>query len=410
MADPKLSIPDFEVTAIDDINAATTTLRSTFNSNRTKDIQYRLVQLRKFYWGVKDNTELLQAALLKDMRKSPYETLISELNLVTDDCLYMIKNLERFAKDEPFEDIPLHFKMVKLHCRKEPLGMALVISAYNFPVVLGLQPFIGVIAAGCTGVLKPSEGAPATAMVLKKIFDEYLDPEAYVVVNGAIPETTTLLDTKWDKICFTGGAKVGKIVAKKAAEHLTPTLLELGGLNPAIVTRNADLKLTARRLLWGKCLNAGQVCMSQNYTLVDRAVLSQYIEALKLAHDKAFPNGPKASPDLARVINRAQFMRMKYMIDETHGKIVLGGEMDESELYIAPTVVLVDSVEDITMKEESFGPIQALMAYDNLDDAIALANTIDRTPLVLATFGNQAETKKGKTLVADYLMSAGEGR
>ncbi|CRK36324.1 hypothetical protein BN1723_004198, partial [Verticillium longisporum] len=167
--------------------------------------------------------------------------------------------------------------MMKPRVRKEPLGMVLVIGAYNFPAQLSIVPLLGAVAAGCTAVLKPSEGAPATAMVLKKIVEASLDPSAYAVVNGAVDETTALLEVKWDKIMYTGGSAVGKIISKKAAETLTPVCLELGGLNPAFVTRNADIKLAARRLGWGKTLNAGQVCLSQNYILADRAVVHAFL-------------------------------------------------------------------------------------------------------------------------------------
>ncbi|KAF3359354.1 hypothetical protein VdG1_02377 [Verticillium dahliae VDG1] len=387
-------IPAFENTSLDDITRVTDTLRATFRSYKTKDIQWRLVQLRKFYWAFEDYTPALINALRQDLRKSKHEALLSEINWIKDDCLYLIKNLERFTKDEPVSDVPMTFIMMKPRVRKEPLGMVLVIGAYNFPAQLSIVPLLGAVAAGCTAVLKPSEGAPATAMVLKKIVEASLDPSAYAVVNGAVDETTALLEVKWDKIMYTGGSAVGKIISKKAAETLTPVCLELGGLNPAFVTRNADIKLAARRLGWGKTLNAGQVCLSQNYILADRAVVPELIAAFKSTFKSFFPSGAKNSPDLSRIVNARHFARMKKMLDRTEGEIVIGGGMDEAQLFIEPTIVLANSPHDSVVREESFGPIFAILPYDSLDAAIELVNDLCHTPLALFAFGNEEETKK----------------
>ncbi|KAL2759062.1 hypothetical protein ACRALDRAFT_2100126 [Sodiomyces alcalophilus JCM 7366] len=389
-----LKIPEFEHTSMEDISRVTDTLRATFRSNKTKDLQWRLVQLRKLYWAVKDYTPALCNALHADLRKPKHEALVSEIDWVTNDCLFMIKNLERFAKDEPGEDTPLTFALMRPHIRKEPLGMVLIISAFNFPVQLALVPLIGAIAAGCTAVLKPSEGSPHTAMVLRKIVETALDPSAAAVVNGAIPETQALLNVKWDKILYTGSTHVGKIIAQKAAETLTPVCLELGGINPAFVTRHADVKLAARRLAWSKALNAGQVCLSQNYVLADRTIVPQLIAAFKETHKRFFPSGTKNSPDLARIVNQRQFERIKKMLDSTRGEVVMGGATDEASLFIEPTIVQVDSIDDPVICEETFGPVFAILPYDTLDEAINWANQLCATPLALFAFGNEEETKK----------------
>ncbi|EFQ28326.1 aldehyde dehydrogenase [Colletotrichum graminicola] len=387
-------IPEFTQTSTDDIYRITDNLRATFRSNKTKDLKYRTLQLRKLYWAIKDFTPQLCDALRKDLRKCKHEALLSEIEWCVGECLYMLKNLEKFAADEKCEDVPLTFAMVKPRIRKEPLGMVLVIGAFNFPVQLTLSPIIGAIAAGCTAVLKPSEMAPATAMVLTKMFEVALDPKAYAVVNGAVQEAQTLLDVKWDKILYTGSTAVGKIIAKKAAETLTPVTLELGGLNPAFITKNADVKLAARRLMWSKCLNAGQVCISQNYILADRAIVDELVQSLNATFKEFFPSGAKNSPDYARIVNQRAFQRIKKMIDETNGKIVMGGAVDEDQLFIEPTAILVDSMLDPVMKEESFGPLFAIMPYDTLDDAINIANQVYRTPLALFAFGNDQENKR----------------
>ncbi|KAH8821064.1 Aldehyde/histidinol dehydrogenase [Xylogone sp. PMI_703] len=387
-------IAPFEATTVESIPGIVQEAQAAFRSQKTKPIEYRLHQLRKLYWGIKDNQDSLLNALKSDLNKSEYESFLSEIIWCLNDIVFMTKNLRRFMKDEPGEDIPLMNTVLSPKIRKEPLGTVLVIGAYNFPLQLSISPFTGAIAAGCTAVLKPSEVSPATAMVIKKIVEESLDTTAYKVVNGAIPETTALLNEKWDKICYTGNASVGKIIAKKAAETLTPVLLELGGLNPAIVTKNANPYLAARRLLWAKFHNAGQVCISQNYTMVDKEILPAFLEQLKVAMDVFFPNGAKASPDYSRIVNHRHFLRIKKMLDETNGKIIIGGEMDESENFIAPTVVIVDDVNDSLIKEESFGPLMPILPVNNIDEAIRIANEVDRTPLGMYPFGTKEETNR----------------
>ena len=335
-------------------------------------------------------------ACKQDLGKPTFETFLSEIDWCKNDIVFVTKNLEKWSKDEPAPDIPLMNTLMNPIIRKEPLGTVLIIGAYNFPVQLSLGPFIGAIAAGCTGVLKPSEVSPATAMVLKKIVEESLDPSAFVVLNGGVQETTALLDEKWDKIFYTGSGNVGTIIAKKAAETLTPVTLELGGRNPAIVTKNADPRLAARRLLWGKLLNAGQVCISQNYIMVDREILPALVEQMKIALKEFLPNGSKASPDYGRIVNKRHFSRIKKMLDETRGEILIGGEVDENENFIELTVVRVDDADDSMIVDESFGPLVPLLAVDNIEEAIRIANSVDATPLGLYPFGTKAETNKSE--------------
>lgn len=267
-------------------------------------------------------------------------------------------------------------------------------STFNFPIQLSLCPFAGAIAAGCTAVLKPSENAPHAAAALQKIIAEALDPECYAVVQGAIPETTALLDQKWDKIFYTGSANVGTIIAKKAAETLTPVTLELGGKNPAFVTKNANVKLAAKRLLWAKTYNAGQVCVSQNYTLIDKDIVEPFVRELESQLKQFYPQGARTSPDYGRIVNKRQFQRIKEMLDESHGKILIGGTMDEADLFIEPTVVQVESLHDSLIEEESFGPILTVLPVNDLDEAIRIANQVHATPLGLYPFGSQAEMDK----------------
>ncbi len=390
-------MPAFESTPLESIRQTCKTVRDTFNTHKTKDIEWRKVQLRKLYWAVEDFTDKAREAVKQDLNKSHFEVRLTELDSVKNDCLFMLAHLDKWAKDEKLGSphVPLTFSMAGFRIRKEPLGAVLIIGTYNYPFNLTLCPLVGAIAAGCTAVIKRPRprGAPASAMVMREMIESRLDPSAFACVNGAVPETTALLDEKWDKIFYTGSTQVGTIVAKKAAETLTPVTLELGGRNPAFVTKNADVKLAARRLLWGKTLNAGQSCTSQNYVLVEQDVVDDFIAGLKAAFADAFPAGP-AESELAKVVNERQFLRIKKMLDETKGKIVLGGHTDQDRHFIEPTAVLVSSVDDSMMAQESFGPIFAIYPFTTLTEAIAIAKSIDPTPLAISAIGSKAENAR----------------
>ncbi|KAM4065622.1 aldehyde dehydrogenase family protein [Hirsutella rhossiliensis] len=370
-----VKMPPFEPTARDDIRAAHQTIRSTYRTNRTKDLAFRKKQIRRLYWGLVDCAPLIEDALRKDMGKCRFEANITEIDWCKTECVTVADKLDQWAKDESIVNMPLQYVPMRPRIRHEPLGAILIIGAYNFPFQLNLTPVVGAIAAGNTVVLKPSEHSPHSAMVLKKLFDEYLDPDCYVCVNGAVDEVKCLLDLKFDKVVFTGGKKTGAIIATKAAQSLTPVLLELGGQNPAFVTKHADLKLAARRLLW------------QN-------LVSAFVQEVKAQYRIFMPNGAEASPDFSRIVNKSHFDRIKAMLDNTKGKVVMGGSTDETSLFIEPTVVLVDDAEDSMMAEESFGPIWSIMPYDSLDEAIDIANKVDPTPLALYTFGSDEENNK----------------
>ena len=255
-------------------------------------------------------------------------------------------------------------------------------------------PLAGAIAAGNTAVIKPSENAPNVAAVVQKVIEGYLDQSCYRIVQGAIPQSTALLEQKWDKIFYTGGASVGTIIAKKAAETLTPVVLELGGRNPAIVTRNADIRLAARRLLWSKVHNAGQVCISQNYTMIDREVFDRFVLELRKVMKEYYPNGTRYTEDFGRIVNTRQWQRIKKMLEDSQGQILMGGDMDEGDRYIELTVIQISSATDSLMVDESFGPLVTLLPVSNLDEAIRIANEVHATPLAMFPFGNKIETDR----------------
>jgi len=397
------TVPPFEHTPIDDIAPTCARVRASFLSHKTRPLEFRAQQLRKLYWGFKDNEALITEACRRDLGKSQFETYLVEISWCMNDCVWMANKLPEFAKDETPSDIAFTNKFVGPRIKKDPLGTALIIGAYNFPIQLTIGPLIGAIAAGCTAIVKPSESAPHAAAVIQKILAESLDPSCYTCIQGAIPETTALLDQKWDKIFYTGSENVARIIAKKAAETLTPLTLELGGRNPAIITKHADPKLAAKRLLWAKTLNAGQVCVSQNCTFIDREIVPAFIKEMQNALNEFYPQGARNSPDYGRIVNQKQFQRLKKMLDSSNGKIVVGGTMDEADLFIEPTVVQVDSIEDSLVTDESFGPLLPILPVTDLDEAIKLANEIHDTPLGTYAFGNKAEMKK----VLDSTRSGG---
>ncbi|PGH15340.1 hypothetical protein AJ79_02506 [Helicocarpus griseus UAMH5409] len=389
-----IDIPAIQYTPVEDVAAKVKKLRTTFFQHKTRPLEFRIQQLRKLYWALKDREHLVAEALARDLNKPKYEAYVSEIGMVENDIVFVQKNLTKWAKDEKAPDIDLTFSLMKPIIRKDPLGVVLVIGAFNVPFGLTLGPLIGAIAAGNTVVVKPSETSPNCAVVLQQIIEAAFDPDVVSVVQGAVPETQALLAERWDKICFTGSPNVGRIVAKAAAPNLTPVLLELGGRNPAFITKQADLRLAARRLFWGKTFNAGQICTSQNYILVDKEVVSQLVAEFGKAWKEYYPNGVKASPDYCRIINDGAFRRLKSLIDSTNGKILLGGTMDEKERYIEPTIIQVDSVDDPLIRQESFGPIITLLPVNNLDEAIQIANDVDSTPLAIYPFGTKKEVEK----------------
>ncbi|KAI4195429.1 MAG: hypothetical protein LQ346_003448 [Caloplaca aetnensis] len=387
-------VSELKYTPEDSIAGIAAGVRNAFNSHKTKPIEFRLMQLRKLYWGIKDNEAAIIQACKEDLGKPTFETYLAEIDWCKNDIVFVTQNLHKWVKDEAAPDIPLVNKLLSPRIRKDPLGAVLIIGTYNFPMNLSITPLVGAIAAGCTAILKPSESAPGVAKVLQHIVESSLDASCYGVVQGAVPETTALLNEKWDKIFYTGGVNVAKIIAKKAAESLTPVTLELGGRNPAIVTKNANVRLAAKRLLWGKIMNAGQVCISQNYIMVDKEVVDAFIAEIKVVLKQFFPDGVKESEDFGRIVNVRQWSRLKKMLEETKGTIVIGGDMDESQRYLEPTVVLVDSPTDPLVADESFGPLLPILPVEDLDTAIRIATEVHRTPLGLYPFGNKQETER----------------
>jgi len=340
--------------------------RAFFNSNKTKDIDYRIKQLKKLKSVIKMNEELLYDSIYADFKKSEFETYITELSLIYSDIDEAVKKVRKWAKRKKVKTNFVNFpgKSIIL---PEPLGVCLVIGAWNYPYQLSLAPLIAAITAGNTVILKPSEVSGCTSGTLAKILNENFCPEYIKVVEGDVSDTTKLLEQRFDKIFFTGSVSVGKIVYKAAAENLTPVTLELGGKSPVVVTKDADLSKTVKRLGWAKFLNSGQTCIAPDYVLVDSGIKDEFLALLKefiVKYDYSFDNG-----NYVQIINEKNFKRLINVIDEK--KIYHGGKYDISQRYIEPTILSDICFDDKIMEEEIFGPLLPVIAYDNIDDVIS---------------------------------------
>jgi aldehyde dehydrogenase (NAD+) len=365
--------------------------RNFFNSNTTKDLPFRIKQLNKLYYLLKDNEQLLFDAIYKDFKKSEFDTYTSELALVYHDIKDAKRNLFRWARKKRVKTNLVNFPS-KSYILKEPLGVCLVIGAWNYPYQLSLAPAIAALAAGNTVVLKPSELPAETSSVMAKLINSAFDPDIFKVVEGGVPETTELLEQNFDKIFFTGSTKVGKIVYEAAAKNLTPVTLELGGKSPAFITEDCNLKITAKRLVWAKFLNAGQTCIAPDYVMVDKEIEQKFLQAIQTEIENE--HFAIANHNYVQIINEANFERLKKMIDPS--KVFYGGSTDASERYIEPTILQNATFEDAAMQEEIFGPILPVLTYTNLDEAIAHVKKLPK-PLSAYVFTASA-TSRAKVL------------
>ena len=342
-----------------------TNQRTYFNTHATKSIKFRQQQLKRLKKALQSNEALLYDAIYSDFKKSPFETYFSELALVYYDIDEACKNLNKWSRKQRVGTNLLNFPATS-YIVPEPLGVSLVIGAWNYPYQLSLAPMVAAMAAGCTVVLKPSELPTRTSSSMAKIISENFSPEYIAVVEGGVQETTELLQQKFDKIFFTGSTAVGKIVYKAAAENLTPVTLELSGKSPAFVLKDCDLKMTVKRLIWAKFLNAGQTCIAPDFIMVDASIEQEFLARCKEEIEKeqfSFDNG-----NYTQIINDRNLMRLQEMIDPE--KVSYGGKVIEEQRYIEPTIMENVSFDDAVMQEEIFGPILPVMTYNNLEEAV----------------------------------------
>ena len=359
-----------------------------FNTHATKDLDFRKAQLQKLKKLVKSNEKLLYDAIYQDFGKSEFETFGTEISFIYKDIDYYLKNLKSFAKPKNVLTNIVN-QMGSSKIVFEPLGNCLVIGAWNYPYQLTLTPVIAAIAAGNTCMIKPSELPENTMKAMAKLINENFDPQFLYVVEGGVEETTAILKLRFDKIFFTGSPRVGKIVYKAAAEHLTPVTLELGGKSPAFVTEKADLNIAARRIVWGKFINAGQTCVAPDYLYVAENIKAKFLKVLIEEIKKR--NYTDNVDHYCKIINERNFDRLEKIIDRE--KVVFGGETNREKRYISPTVLDNVTWEDAVMQEEIFGPILPILTYKNLETAMQTVVEGEK-PLSAYLFSNDAKEQE----------------
>ncbi|KAG2711471.1 hypothetical protein I3843_04G072100 [Carya illinoinensis] len=370
-------------------------VRKSFNSGKTRSYEWRVSQLKSIEKMVEEKEMEITEALYKDLSKPAFEAFISEISQVKSSCKLALKELSSWMIPEKVKTslttYPSSAEIVS-----EPLGVVLVISTWNFPFLLSLDPVIGAISAGNAVVLKPSEIAPATSLLLSNLVQEYLDNSAIRVVEGAVDETTALLAQKWDKILYTGSARVARIVMAAAAKHLTPVILELGGKCPAIVDSNIDIQVAVRRIIAGKwACNNGQACIGVDYIITTNAFAPKLIHSLRHGLEQFFGKDPMKSKDISRIVSSSHFARLVKLLDEENvsDKVVFGGQRDENQLKIAPTILLDVPEDSLIMQEEIFGPLMPIYTVENLEDSFEVINSKQK-PLAAYLFTNDEQLKK----------------
>ncbi len=342
-------------------------LRTAFLSDRTRSIDWRDQQLAALKRMLLEHEGDFLDALGEDLGKPDLEGWITELSYVTGEIDHCRKHLKRWMKPRKVAT-PVFAQPGKSWVQAEPLGVVLVMSAWNYPLQIALAPLAAAIAAGNCAVVKPSELAPATSALIARHLTDYLDPECFAVVEGAVEESTALLRERFDHIIYTGGGAVGRIVMTAAAKHLTPVTLELGGKSPCIVLPDTDLEIAARRIAWGRFMNAGQTCIAPDYVLTDAETEGKLVPFIAAALEGMFGADPQASDSYGRIVNRRHFDRLAGLLDS--GTVALGGRTDREDRYIEPTVLTDVTPEQPVMQEEIFGPILPMFRIDSLEDAI----------------------------------------
>ena len=391
-----------------EISQIVSELHQHFRTGFTRDIAWRKRQLGRIKALVEEHEQALAKALSADLGKSNFEAWAAELNYVAADVDFTIKNLNTWLKPEKVKT-PLTFQPSKSWIIREPLGVALIIGPWNYPVQLVLAPLVGAIAAGNCAIIKPSEISSQTAKTLAELIPRYLDDRAVRVITGGVEETTELLQNKFDHIFFTGSTSVGRIIMCAAAEHLTPVTLELGGKSPCIVDQDVDVNVAARRIIWGKTFNAGQTCVAPDYILVQKSVHDKLLNAFATCLSDFFGDDPSKSEDLGRIVNDRHFARLKPLLSQ--GTVKIGGSYDESTRYMEPTIMTDVPLDSDLMTDEIFGPILPVIPYDDLEEAINFINDRPK-PLALYVFSNQrdvneqvlAQTSSGGACVNQTLL------
>ena len=387
---------------MEDINLIFKNQKEFFESGKTINVDYRIKNLKKLNDIIKKNEDKILSELKKDLGKSNFEGYVTEVGILYDDINFHIKNVKKWSSEEKRKS-PIVYYPSKSYIYKEPYGVTLIIGPFNYPFQLVIAPLIGAISAGNTAIIKPSENSRNIALLLEKLINENFPEEYLRVVNplGGKETVSLLLDKPFDYIFFTGSVRVGKLVMQKAAQHLTPVTLELGGKSPCIVDSDAKLKLAAKRIVWGKFLNAGQTCVAPDYLCVHKSVKDELLKLIINEIRIQFGENVRNSEDYPRIVNKSSLERLSGYLND--GKIYYGGNIDEDNLYMEPTLIIKPDLNSPLMSDEIFGPILPILVYEDLDNVIKFINNREK-PLALYYF---SESKKKIKYVLTSTTSGG---
>ena len=358
-----------------------------FSTNRTRDIGFRKAQLNILQNAIRENRDEILSALQQDLSKSAYEGYLTEVGIVLDEIRFVKKHLNKWARVRRVRSGLLLFPAAS-YVYSEPYGVSLIISPWNYPFQLVIDPLIGSIAAGNCSVVKPSEYAPHTARIFNEIISNNFESNYIAVIEGEADVSQALLDEVFDYIFFTGSTEIGKMVMQAAARNLTPVTLELGGKSPCIVDRDTDLNLTAKRIVSGKFINAGQTCIAPDYLMVHRKLKTKLVDRMKYYINRFYGDDPQKSPDYPRIVNDRHFVRLSKLLQK--GTIIAGGQSDRQNLYIAPTILEEVNWDDPIMQNEIFGPILPVFAYEDNSEVISRLKNMPK-PLAFYFFSNNSQ-------------------
>ena len=373
--------------------------RDLFATHATLPIDYRMEMLRKLRSAIVKHEQSLTDALYLDLHKSYEEAYLTEISIILGEIDNFLKNLPRWAAPSK-KETPLKLKPSKSAIITEPLGVSLIIAPWNYPVQLLLNPLIGAIAAGCTAVLKPSPYVPNVASALERLIKECFSEEYVAIVQGHRDVNSALLKERYDIIFFTGSPDLGRVVMRAAAENLTPVVLELGGKSPVVVDKSANIAVAAKRIAWGKTLNAGQTCIAPDYLLIHREIKEQFIEAFKRAVVELHGEDAQQSKHYVRIVSAKAFERVKGYLND--GVVRYGGRTDAADRYIEPTLLDNVSADSAVMREEIFGPVLPIIEIESVDEAIGFINKREK-PLALYVFAEDGVAKQ----VVEHISSGG---
>lgn len=386
--------------------------RQFFNTGKTKDIEFRIEQLKKLRQVISDNQQEIMDALKKDLNKSPMEAYGTEVGFLLADIKHTLKTIRSLAKPRKVKT-PLFHQLGSSWIQPEPYGVTYVVAPWNYPFQLAIAPAIGALAAGNTCIIRPSRMSENTARVMEKLINSNFDESYLKVVLSDIRQSNELLEQKFDYIFFTGSPDVGRQIYAAASKHLTPVTLELGGKSPCFVDETFNTNWGIKRIVWGKFTNTGQTCVAPDYVLVDKKVKQKFVDLFIKTTKEFFGEDPQKSPDLGRIINEKHFLRLTKLLEK--GNILMGGKTDINDLYIAPTLIDGVTADDPVMQGEIFGPILPIIEYEKLDDAIRFVNSRNK-PLALYIFSEDKmyqerilnETSSGNASINECLMHVGQ--